>query len=213
MQLDSLERDFNRLTAVAEDLPCFSREVAAELNAALAEAMATFNAGEMCIRDSFLLSPADILSGMVPSVPHTVWVWLILAYYFVATLLPIDKIIGKIYPIFGVALILMALALLGVLLFGQMCIRDRSGTGRNDRSGPQRTERNALRRRRLRAHAALAGLSDPVAQHRRYGSDLRRDSGSSVRSRGFSVDHAGRHLHGCDARLPVGRHARAQRCV
>ena len=66
----------------------------------------------------FLLSPADILSGMVPSVPHTVWVWLILAYYFVATLLPIDKIIGKIYPIFGVALILMALALLGVLLFG-----------------------------------------------------------------------------------------------
>jgi carbon starvation protein CstA len=52
----------------------------------------------------FLLSPADILSGMVPSVPHTVWVWLILAYYFVATLLPIDKIIGKIYPIFGVAL-------------------------------------------------------------------------------------------------------------
>ena len=66
----------------------------------------------------FLLSPADILSGMVPSVPHTVWVWLILAYYFVATLLPIDKIIGKIYPIFGVALILMALVLLGVLLFG-----------------------------------------------------------------------------------------------
>ena len=43
----------------------------------------------------FLLSPADILSGMVPSVPHTVWVWLILAYYFVATLLPIDKIIGR----------------------------------------------------------------------------------------------------------------------
>ena len=43
---------------------------------------------------------------------------MILAYYFVATLLPIDKIIGKIYPIFGVALILMALALLGVLLFG-----------------------------------------------------------------------------------------------
>ena len=27
----------------------------------------------------------------------------------------------------------------------------------------------------------------------------------------FSVDHAGRHLHGCNARLPVGRHARAQR--
>ena len=66
----------------------------------------------------FLLSPADILSGMVPSVPHTVWVWLILAYYFVATLLPIDKIIGKVYPVFGVALVAMALGLLGALLFG-----------------------------------------------------------------------------------------------
>ena len=66
----------------------------------------------------FLLSPADILSGMAPSVPRAFWVWLILAYYFIATLLPIDKIIGKVYPIFGVALILMALCLLGVLLFG-----------------------------------------------------------------------------------------------
>ena len=60
----------------------------------------------------FLLSPADILSGMVPSVPHTVWVWLILAYYFVATLLPIDKIIGKIYPLFGICLIVMAVGVI-----------------------------------------------------------------------------------------------------
>ena len=66
----------------------------------------------------FLLSPADILSGMIPAVPHSVWVWAILAYYFIATLLPIDKIIGRIYPLFGAALILMALCLLGVLLFG-----------------------------------------------------------------------------------------------
>ena len=64
----------------------------------------------------FLLSPADILSGMVPSVPHTVWVWLILAYYFVATLLPIDRIIGRLYPVFGVVLLVMALGILTVLL-------------------------------------------------------------------------------------------------
>ena len=66
----------------------------------------------------FLLSPADILYGMLPSIPHPVWVWGILAYYFIATLLPIDKIIGKIYPVFGIALILMVLCLLGILLFG-----------------------------------------------------------------------------------------------
>lgn len=70
----------------------------------------------------FLLSPADILGGMVPSVPHTVWVWIILAYYFIATLLPIDRIIGRVYPVFGAALLMMALGLLGVLLLGDYSI-------------------------------------------------------------------------------------------
>lgn len=61
----------------------------------------------------FLLSPAQLLANMVPAISCPVWVWLILAYYFVATLLPIDKIIGRIYPLFGVALVAMALGLLG----------------------------------------------------------------------------------------------------
>lgn len=66
----------------------------------------------------FLLSPAQLLGQMVPAVSTPVWVWIILAYYFVATLLPIDKIIGRIYPVFGVALVVMALGLLGALLVG-----------------------------------------------------------------------------------------------
>ena len=37
------------------------------------------------------------------------WLWIILAYYFIATFISIDKIIGKIYPIFGICLIIMAL--------------------------------------------------------------------------------------------------------
>lgn len=41
----------------------------------------------------------------------------ILIYYILATLLPIDKIIGRFYPIFGIALLVMALGILGVLLF------------------------------------------------------------------------------------------------
>jgi carbon starvation protein CstA len=40
----------------------------------------------------------------------------ILVYYILATLLPIDKIIGKFYPIFGLALLVMALGILFVLL-------------------------------------------------------------------------------------------------
>ncbi len=41
----------------------------------------------------------------------------ILVYYILATLLPIDKIIGRFYPIFGIALLIMAVGILGVLLF------------------------------------------------------------------------------------------------
>ncbi len=41
----------------------------------------------------------------------------ILIYYILATMLPIDKIIGKIYPIFGLALLVMAIGILCVLLF------------------------------------------------------------------------------------------------
>ena len=66
----------------------------------------------------FLLSPAQLLGGMTPSISTNVWVWIILAYYFVATLLPIDKIVGRIYPIFGIAMVVMALGLMGALIVG-----------------------------------------------------------------------------------------------
>lgn len=41
-----------------------------------------------------------------------VWLWIILAYYFIATFLSIDKIIGRIYPLFGICLIVMALGVI-----------------------------------------------------------------------------------------------------
>ena len=40
----------------------------------------------------------------------------ILVYYILATLLPIDKIIGRFYPLFGTALLVMALSILFILL-------------------------------------------------------------------------------------------------
>lgn len=65
----------------------------------------------------FLTAPAQLLSDMT-SLNISLWLGIILAYYIVATLLPIDKIIGKIYPIFGAALLIMALGIMLVLLFG-----------------------------------------------------------------------------------------------
>lgn len=74
----------------------------------------------------FILSPAELLGNLVPSVDSTYWVWIILCYYVLATVLPVDKVIGKCYPIFGAALIFMALALLGVILFDKFSVPELS---------------------------------------------------------------------------------------
>ena len=70
----------------------------------------------------FLRSPASILGEMVPSISYWTWIVIIIVYYFVATLLPIDKIIGKLYPLFGFALVFMAVALCVVLFVGDYTI-------------------------------------------------------------------------------------------
>ena len=63
----------------------------------------------------FVYSPAVILKDLAgdgTNVAFMVWAGVIFVYYIVATMLPIDKIIGRIYPFFAVALIFMAVALL-----------------------------------------------------------------------------------------------------
>ena len=64
----------------------------------------------------FIVTPSQILANMT-DIPYMLWVAVIIVYYFVATVLPIDKIIGRIYPIFGAALIAMAVMLFGVIIF------------------------------------------------------------------------------------------------
>lgn len=61
----------------------------------------------------FVYSPAEILHGISGST--TMWITVIFIYYVVATMLPIDKIIGKIYPLFSFSLLFMAVALMAVL--------------------------------------------------------------------------------------------------
>ena len=67
----------------------------------------------------FVYSPAVILGGMTGDGGRSammIWIGVIFVYYIIATLLPIDKIIGRIYPIFAFALLFMAAALLVGLL-------------------------------------------------------------------------------------------------
>ena len=70
----------------------------------------------------FMRSPASLLHGIVPDIGYMWWMGLIVVYYFIATMLPVDKLIGKIYPLFGAALIFMAVGLLAVIVFGDYSI-------------------------------------------------------------------------------------------
>jgi carbon starvation protein CstA len=61
----------------------------------------------------FIMGPAKILSGITPDITTvTFWTWIVFAYYLLATMLPIDKIIGRIYPVFGLSLLFMAVGLI-----------------------------------------------------------------------------------------------------
>lgn len=65
----------------------------------------------------FVYNPADLLARLTPdSLNVMFWVVAIFIYYVAATLLPIDKLIGKLYPVFGFALLFMAVGI-GVMLF------------------------------------------------------------------------------------------------
>ncbi len=80
----------------------------------------------MMVGAVFVFSPAKILGDMwEPSAiseqfgPYVFWIVIIFLYYIIATMLPIDKIIGKVYPLFAFSLLFMAAALLVMLLIKQ----------------------------------------------------------------------------------------------
>lgn len=63
----------------------------------------------------FVSGPSAIL-GKLTSLDPTIWFGVIFIYYILATLLPIDKVIGKVYPLFAIALIFMAVGVLVMLI-------------------------------------------------------------------------------------------------
>lgn len=64
----------------------------------------------------FVSGPAELLAGMTPSALDVYfWMVVIFLYYILATMLPIDKIIGRIYPLFAFALLFMAVGILVML--------------------------------------------------------------------------------------------------
>ncbi|MDE6392560.1 MAG: carbon starvation protein A [Muribaculaceae bacterium] len=64
----------------------------------------------------FVYNPADLMAMLTPDhLDRTFWIVVIFAYYMLATLLPIDKLIGRLYPLFGLALLFMAVGIMTML--------------------------------------------------------------------------------------------------
>lgn len=64
----------------------------------------------------FVYNPADLLAMLTPDyLDRIFWIVVIFIYYMAATLLPIDKLIGKLYPIFGFALLFMAVGIMTMM--------------------------------------------------------------------------------------------------
>ena len=74
---------------------------------------------------TFLSGPATLLQGLCPlstlNIQHSTfipiaWVLIIFGYYALATVLPVDKLIGRFYPIFGGILLFMGLGIMVIML-------------------------------------------------------------------------------------------------
>lgn len=65
----------------------------------------------------FVSGPSGLLAKLTPeSLDATFWAIVVFIYYILATLLPVDKIIGKVYPVFAIAILFMALGMLVMLI-------------------------------------------------------------------------------------------------
>ncbi len=75
----------------------------------------------------FCTTPAGLLESMTGTEDSFLfsklfWMFVIIAYYILATLLPIDKIIGRIYPLFGITLLVMAIGMIAGIFIYDGCI-------------------------------------------------------------------------------------------
>lgn len=65
---------------------------------------------------AFVTGPAELLTKFSGG-GFKIWLYAIFAYYLIATLFPINKIIGRIYPFFGATLLIMAILIAGSMVF------------------------------------------------------------------------------------------------
>ena len=73
----------------------------------------------MAVGVSFVIGPSGLMENLT-GIGKEVWLYVIFGYYIVATLLPVDKIIGSIYPFMGAVLLFMAIGIGIMLIVGDL---------------------------------------------------------------------------------------------
>ena len=67
------------------------------------------------VASTFATGSADLIANLTKT-DSLIWLILIFSYFFIATVLPIDKIIGRIYPVFGALFLIMAILMTGAII-------------------------------------------------------------------------------------------------
>ena len=73
----------------------------------------------MAVGVSFVIGPSGLLQNLT-GLSKEIWLYIIFGYYIIATLLPVDKIIGTIYPYMGAVLLFMAFGVGVMLVAGEI---------------------------------------------------------------------------------------------
>ncbi len=73
----------------------------------------------MAVGVSFVTGPSDLIASLT-GVNKEIWLYVIFIYYLMATMFPIDKIIGNVYPYMGAALLFMAIGVGIMLVVGDL---------------------------------------------------------------------------------------------
>lgn len=104
------------MISIRENGSSLPEQVGRQLGLGVKQFMRGFTVALMVLVGAvFISGPAGLLASFVPSISINFWAAIVFVYYLLATLLPIDKLIGRLYPIFGFALLFMAVGVLVAL--------------------------------------------------------------------------------------------------
>lgn len=88
----------------------------------------------------FVYNPADLLAMLTPDTfDRLFWIVVIFSYFMAATLLPVDKLIGRLYPLFGMALLFMAIGVMAMLFANSEALPEVWEGFYNHKSNPDAT--------------------------------------------------------------------------